>query len=398
MGGGLLVTLVVGLLVGFDPQRQQMTWNDTYRYVMTVERILGQDTAAAQATALRWYCVDAARTGTGTADADACVRSWTRLGGLAPNAAQYNEIFITRPGYPLLVAPFAAVFGLSAGLAVVAWLATLAAGWLCLLLSRLSGLGVAGSLAAMVALYCLPTFFWLQQYLTEGPILACTLAVLVGTVLVLRGRVVAGVVVCSLGYLAGLLIRYPSFSLLAASLAVCLLLLAATGPETFPTGCWRTIRLAAYHGGAFVILSMIPWLLGWPGLRDSLTDTFTDHFTAPAPTDLYGHWFTLMGRYLASVGRLYGGDPVLPLLVLGSVVLLWRHTRVLAAVVTAAALTGVGTALAHPMASQGTRLYVQVFLVAAFGVGLGVDLAQRSFAPRLAAERVSRVRREDDLN
>lgn len=398
MGGGLLVTLVVGLLVGLHPQRQQTTWNDTYRYVMTVERILGRDAADAQAIALRWYCVDAARTGTGTADAGDCVRSWTKLGGLAPNAPRYNEIFATRPGYPLLVAPFAAVFGLGAGLAVVAWLVTLAAGWLCLLLARLSGLGVAGSLGAMVALYCLPTFFWLQQYLTEGLMLVCTLVVLIGTVLVLRGRIVAGVVVCSLGYLAGLLIRYSSFSLLAACLAVCLLLLAATGPETFPTGCWRTIRLAAYHGGAFVILSMIPWLLGWPGLRDSLTDTFSDHFTTPAPADLYGRWFTLMGRYLDGVGRLYGGDPVLPLLVLGSVVLLWRHARELGAVVTAAALTGIGTALAHPVSSQGTRLYVQVFLVGVFGVGFGVDLAQRSFTPRLAAERVSRVRREDDLN
>ncbi len=394
-GGGLLITLVVGLLVAFQPQRHGTTWNDTYRYVMTVERLLGHDAAGAQASALRWYCTDEARTSAGATDPARCVASWTKIGGLAPNTARYNEIFIARPGYPLLVAPFAALFGLSAGLAVVAWLVTIAAGWLCLLLARLSGLGVTGSLCSMVAIYCLPTFFWLQQYLTEGPMLDCTLALLIGTVLVLRERVVAGLVVSTLAYAAGLLIRYSTFSLQSACLTLCLLVLALVGPAALRVG--RTFRLAGYHAGVFVILTVVPLLLGWPGFRESLTDTFTDHFTETEPPDLYGHWFTLMGRYISSLGRLYGGDPVLPLAVIASAVLLWRGQRLLAAVVTAAALTGVGTALAHPVASQGSRLYVQVFLLVVFGLGLGADLAQRALAARLAAERVSRVRREDEV-
>ena len=397
VGGGLLVTLLVGLLVALDPQRQQTTWNDTYRYVATIERILGHDAVQARSIALHWYCTDEARTSGKTTHAAACVAYWTRIGGLAPNTARYNAIFDARPGYPLLVAPFAAVLGLSGGLAVVAWLVTIAAGWLCLLLARLAGLGVAGSLGSMVALYCLPTFFWLQQYLTEGLMLACTLVLLVGSVLVLRGRVVAGLVVSTLAYAAGMLIRYSTFSLQAACLAVCLFVLALVGPEALRIR--RTIRLAGYHAGAFVILTVIPMLLGWPGFRESLTDTFTDHFTEAAPAgDLYGHWLSLTGRYLSSLGRLYGGDPLLPLLVVAGLVLLWRGERLLAALVTAAALTGVGSALAHPLASQGSRLYMQVFLLAVFGLGLGTDLAHRSLAPRLAAERVSRVRREDDVN
>ncbi|MBR7832443.1 hypothetical protein KDL01_04195 [Actinospica durhamensis] len=396
VGGGLLITLLVGLLVALDPQRQQTTWNDTYRYVATIERILGHDAAEARSIALHWYCADEARTSGGATHAATCVAGWTRIGGLAPNTARYNAIFDARPGYPLLVAPFAAVLGLNAGLAVVAWLVTIAAGWLCLLLARLAGLGVAGSLGSMVALYCLPTFFWLQQDLTEGVTLACTLVLLVGSVLVLRGRVVAGLVVSTLAYAAGLLIRYSTFSLQAVCLAGCLFVLALLGPEELRTR--RTIRLAGYHAGAFVILTVIPMLLGWPGFRESLTDTFSDHFTHAVPGDLYGHWLSLIGRYIASLGRLYGGDPILPLLVVAGLVLLWRGERLLAALVSAAALTGIGSALAHPLASQGSRLYVQVFLLAVFGLGLGVDLAHRSLLPRLAAERVSRVRREDDVN
>jgi hypothetical protein len=394
VAGGLLVTLVVGLLVGFAPHRSA-TWNDTYRYIVAVERFLGHDAADAKATALHWYCTDQARTSKDAVTAETCLRSWTKSGGLGPNSARYNEIFRARPGYPLLVTPFAAVFGLGAGLAAVAWLMTIAAGWLCLLLARLCGLGVVGSLGSMVALYCLPTFYWLQQYLTEGPILVCTLALLVGTALVFRGRVVAGVVVSSLAYAAGLLIRYSTFSLQAGCVAACLLLLSVVDPDVFRTR--RTIRLTIYHTGAFVILSVIPNLLGWPGFTDSLTDTFTHHFTRPVPADLYERWLLLMGRYIVGLGRLYGGAPILPLLLLGSLALLWRSARLLAAAVAAAALTGVGTALAHPVASQGSRLYVQVFLLAAFGLGLTAELTRRSFAPRLAAEWANRVRREDDL-
>jgi hypothetical protein len=346
-------------------------------------------------TALRWYCTDQVRTSEGAVPVATCIGSWTTHGGLSPNSARYNEIFSARPGYPLLVAPFAAVLGLGAGLAVVAWLVTIAAGWLSLLLARQCGLGVVGSLGSMVALYCLPTFYWLQQYLTEGPILVCTLTLLLGTMLVIRGRVFAGVFTSTLAYAAGLLIRYSTFSLQAACIVACLLLLAVVDPVAFRNR--RAIRLTVYHAGAIIILSVAPRLLGWPGFTDSLADTFTHHFTRPAPSDLYGHWIVLIGRYIFGLGHMYGGAPILPLLLLGSLTLLWRSARLLAAAVTAAAMAGVGTALAHPVASQGSRLYVQVFLLAAFGLGLTVELTRRSFAPRLGAEWATWVRREDDV-
>ena len=384
VGGGLLITLVVGLIVGFAPQRGEM-WNDAYRYVMTVERILGQSPEQAQATAIDWYCDGQA----------ACVGRLTAAGGLDPNSAQYNEIFIACPGYPLLVAPFAWLFGLSAGLAVVSWLVTIAAGWLCLVLARVSGLGTFGSLASMAALYCLPPFFWLQQYLTEGLMIDLTLVVLIGLVLALSGRMRAGLIVSSLGYAAGLLVRYSSFSMLGACLAACLLLLALVARDYRGR---RTYQLAAYNALAFVILTLIPVGLGWPGFRDSLTDTFTDHFTKPTPPDLYHHWFSLMRRYLKDLGQLYLHHPVLPLLVIMGLILLWTDRKALAAVLTAAALTGIGSALAHPVSTQGQRLYVQVFLVAVFGIGVAGDLIERRW--RGTEHRTlsgSSVHREDEV-
>ncbi|HEX4789841.1 MAG TPA: hypothetical protein VH372_15330, partial [Actinospica sp.] len=146
--GGLLVTLSVGLRIGLAPQRGY-TWNDSYRYVMTIERILGHSATQARAVAIRWYCGDLGRTGGGgAASVPGCIAHWTAAGGLTPNTAEYNQIFIARPGYPLLASPFVALFGLGAGLAVLAWLMTIAGGWLCLLIARAGGLGQAGSLAA----------------------------------------------------------------------------------------------------------------------------------------------------------------------------------------------------------------------------------------------------------
>jgi hypothetical protein len=372
--GGLLVTLFVGLRVGFDPQRTY-TWNDSYRYIMTIERILGDSAAQARAAAIRWYCGDLGRTGGGgAASVSGCVAHWTSAGGLSPNTAEYNQIFIARPGYPLLAAPFVAAFGLGAGLAAVSWLMTIAGGWLSLLIARAAGLGQVGSLGAMIGFYLVPSFFWMQQYLSEGPTLVCTLVVLLGTVWALRGRMRLGLTTAAVGYTAGFVVRYSTFSVQAGALAACVLLLALCC-RAYRTG--RTYRLAGFHAAGLVLMTVLPPVLGWPGFSNSLQDTFTQHFTEPVPADLDRKWLHLMHTYVMRIGTMYLHQPLVPILVLLGLAVLWLRWRALAAVVTAAALTGLGTALAHPLTSQGNRLYFQVFLLAAFGIAVAVDYVDR---------------------
>ncbi len=182
----------------------------------------------------------------------ACVAHWTAAGGLTPNTAQYNQIFIARPGYPLLLAaPFVAVFGLGHGLAIACWLTAMAAGWVCLLIARAAGLRQTGALAAMVAFFLVPSFFWMQQYLTEGPTMVCTLVVLLGTVCALRGRARLGLTIAAAGYAAGFVVRYSTFSVQAGALAVCVLLPLLFGRPArrgVPYGSARRPDRAAFAG------------------------------------------------------------------------------------------------------------------------------------------------------
>ncbi|HEX4789232.1 MAG TPA: hypothetical protein VH372_12265, partial [Actinospica sp.] len=231
-----------------------------------------------------------------------------------------------------------------------------------------------GSLAAMIGFFLVPSFFWMQQYLTEGPTLVCTLVVLLGTVWALRGRTALGTGTATAGYVAGFVVRYSTFSVQAGTLAACILLLALCS-RAYRTR--RTYLIAGYHAAGFALMMALPSLLGWPGFSNSLQDTFTQHFTEPAPADLDRKWLHLMHTYVMRVGTMYLHQPLVPILVLLGLAVLWLRYRALAAAATAAALAGVATALAHPLTSQGSRLYFQVFLLAAFGIAVAVDQVDR---------------------
>jgi hypothetical protein len=368
--GALAVTLCFGLRLGLAPARHY-TWNDSYRYIMTIERILGDSGAQARAAAIRWYCGNVGSTGAGgIASVSGCIAHWTTAGGLAPNTAQYNQIFIARPGYPLLAAPFVAVFGISGGLATVTWLCAICAAWLCLLIARAAGLHPLAAFGAMIAFFLVPSFFWMQQFLTEGPTMVCTLVVLLGVVWALSGQSRQGLAIASVGYVAGFVVRYSTFSVQAGCLAACVLVLALCSRAHHNR---RTCVIAGFNGAACVVMMALPPLLGWPGFSNSLQDTYTEHFTERTPTDLYHLWLSHMHTYVVRIASMYVHDLAALVPVLVGLAVLWFRHRAVAAVVSAAALTGVATALAHPLLSQGSRLYYQVFLLAVFGVAGVVD-------------------------
>jgi len=375
--GGLLVTACVGLFSGFGTP---VMHNDSYRYVVLLERILGHSTGQARSIALRWYC-NGLLSGHSAAQVHACIAKWTARGGLGPNAPQYNQIFNSRPGYPLLAAPFAVLFGLNAGLTVLAWLVAIACGWFVMLLARVAGVGQAGSLAAMITFLLVPSFFWIRQDLTEGPTMLCTLLVLIGTIWALRGRTALGASTAVFGYVAGFAIRYSTFSVQAGTIAACILLLALCKRR------YRTKRaylISAYSFGGFVVMTVLPMLFGWPGFSQSLQDTFSDHFRKPVPTGLDHKWVGLAHSYVNQLLTSYQHHPMTPILAIFGLVILWLRTRELAAMVTAAALTGVATVVAHPVFSQGDRLSYQLYLLATFGIGVAADLLFSQLQSRTA--------------
>lgn len=388
----LIVSVIAtAVMVGEPGKIRNTTWNDTYRYITAIERDLGKSDAQAKAIALDYYCTDLART-TGNAVTKAgirggCIAQWTAAGGLSPNLPRFNQIFDSRPGYPLLAAPFVAGFGLNRGLALLSVLLTLLAGWGVVLLIRLAGGGTLAALAGMVALYTLPTWFWLNQFLTEAPTLVCTIAVLIGAVLMLRGRTRLGLIVSTIAYVCGFVVRYSTFSVQAGCLALTVGLLAWWSRE------WRNRRaglLALYSAGVFIVLMLLPMAFGWPGFKDSLEDTFTNHYAKPAPPNLYGKWISLNHHFWLATAKNYLHDPLVPALLVLGAVLLWRYRREFGAIIGAAALTGLVSAAAHPLTSQLDRLYFQVYLLGVCGLPILADLIRRQ-PGALEAVRVGRM-------
>jgi hypothetical protein len=361
----LLVTFVAACvqITGADHIRDT-NWNDTYRYVYMIERDLGGGLVRAEHDALEFYCASPAGTG-GLADAARCVSYWTAKGGLAPNAPAYNAIFYTRPGYPAAAVPSVEILGLGNGLAALTLLVTVAAGWGVLLLLRISGLGRRASLGGMIALYVFPTWYWLGQYLTDGPALMLIIWVLAGAAMLLkagnRRQLQQGMAVLSAAYTLGFFVRWSSFAMLGFCFLGALALLCWRRPG------WRNGRvrlLAVVNGAALVLFTAIPALLGWPGFSASVTDTFTDHFTHKIPADIYGKLLWLnVHSWTLLLTRDYLSGPLVPALCAVGLVALLRYRPALAALVGAAALTGLGTAAAHPLTSQMSRLYLPVYLL-----------------------------------
>ncbi|MBS2962232.1 hypothetical protein KGA66_04190 [Actinocrinis puniceicyclus] len=375
----LIVSVIATVVMVGEPGKiRDTTWNDTYRYITAIERDLGKSDAQARGIALDYYCADLART-TGNSATRAgirngCIAQWSARGGLAPNMPRFNLIFDSRPGYPLLAAPFVAGFGLNRGLAVLSVLLTLLAGWGVVLLIRLAGGGTLAALTGMVALYTLPTWFWLNQFLTEAPTLVCTIAVLIGAVLLLRGRTRLGLIVSTTAYVCGFVVRYSTFSVQAGTMLLTIALLAWWDRR------WRNRRaglLAGYSAGVLIVLGLLPTAFGWPGFKASLEDTFTNHYTEPTPPNLYGKWLSLNKHFWLATAKNYLHDPLVPALLLLGAVLLWRYRRDLGAIVSAAALTGLASAAAHPLTSQLDRLYYQVYLVGVCGLPILADLIRR---------------------
>jgi hypothetical protein len=386
----LIVSVIATVVMVGEPGKiRNTTWNDTYRYITAIERDLGKSDAQARSIALDYYCTDLART-TGNAATRAgirsdCIAQWSGSAGLAPNMPRFNLIFDSRPGYPLLAAPFVAGFGLNRGLAVLSVLLTLLAGWGVVLLIRLAGGGTLAALTGMVALYTLPTWFWLNQFLTEAPTLVCTIAVLIGAVLILRGRTRLGLIVSTVAYACGFIVRYSTFSVQAGCLALTIGLLAWWSRE------WRNRRaglLAAYSAGLLIVLTLLPTAFGWPGFKDSLEDTFTAHYTQPTPPHLYGKWLSLNRHFWLATVKDYLHDPLVPALLLLGAVLLWRYRREFGAIVGSAALTGLASAAAHPLTSQLDRLYFQVYLLGVCGLPILADLIRRQVGPAQGASGV----------
>lgn len=280
---------------------------------------------------------------------------------------RYSSIFRARPGYPLLAVPFVTVLGLSWGLWVPALCCGLLAGALVGTVLRVLGAGLAPALLGQTLFYVLPTGYWSTLPLTEGPMLASTMAALLGVVLLVRqrGSFWWNVALLQLGLGAGFVLRYSSAELVAGALTLASLVVVMAWRAD--RARWMVATVAAVNTTGQLLLARA---LGWPGAAVTLQDTFTRHFQTPDVSDPWARLVTLNGHFWRAWLGDHAARPLLLLALVAAVWALWRWSRPVTVLLVAVSATSVATLAAHPLLSEASRLGVLLWLPVAWGLPL----------------------------
>ncbi|RAG82884.1 hypothetical protein DN069_25335 [Streptacidiphilus pinicola] len=370
--------------------------NDSYRYDLLARQFSGESAVSARLAANADYCAEMARQDyrgqlllPAAGSFPAPVKSdgaicRARLGAtvLPPNDPRYTRIFSTRPGYPLLAAPFVALLGGPTGLRVVSVLLTGLAGTLVFATLRV----VLPSARRLVAgtgqvLCCLtPLGTYGVRPLSEGAALFCLTAGLLGVALCgdgRRPRLWAGGALLAAAYLALGFVRYaealPLALVTVLGAAVCLAL-----PRRRSAGA---VVVGAVSLAAFVGLAVAGGMLRLPSLTLSLDDLFSAHFTQPLAPDPRARLAVLNLRMWWQWAQSTALVPALPVALVLGVLGLRRAPGPVAAYTASCAVTGIAAVVAHPLAYEAERLMLPIWLPIV--VGLPLWLASVNFARRV---------------
>ena len=281
---------------------------------------------------------------------------------------RYARIFTTRPLYPLLTAPLVNddVRGIAAALRAITLACCVAVGALAYGGVRRSGGGRTAGFAALVALFLLPSGFWMTRLDAEAPMMVGLLAVIWGLLAWRVGRT-SGLAWAA----AGLAWTFGAKS--ANGFAVALTLVVGAGlAVVFDARGARRRNLAVVALGALGVLGWVvaSAALRLPSFTDTLQDLATRHFVLP---DVADPWRYLRQRDVRlfrsetwTVIRL-GWPWLLTLAGIGAIIaqLRWRAIPWLSV-----GATGVLAVMAHPLSSEYQRLVVPLWLPVAAGIGL----------------------------
>jgi hypothetical protein len=353
--------------------------NDGYRYGRTALQILGESRSQAQHEALVAICADRGATldranavnpVTSTrrdpaAVAAECVAEMPN--GLTPNSPRYEAIFDARVGYPLLAAPFVAAVGVKAGLYAASVLCTAVGGLLAYALLRSAGATRRIATLGQVGYAVSPIAFWGAYPLAEGPTMAATMAALLGAWWLLRERRWQGIAVLLTSLAVLVPVRYSSMVTVAVVLAVAGVVALLVSRSSRHAGTYLLIGLSL---AAVVAAGAVAHALNWPGVAESLQDTFTLHFTLPDVADPWARLLQLDVNYWSQWLQEQFRAPLLLLLVAAGVWGAFRSSAVLGMLVTAVAATGPLTVVAHPIAAESERLMQAVWIAPVIGLPL----------------------------
>lgn len=297
---------------------------------------------------------------------------------------RFMRIFEARPGYPVFLVPFVTVLGVQWGLWASSVLVTVAGGVLAFLVLRTLRAPTVAALTGQALFYVLPCGTTAMRPMTEGLLLALTLAALWGCALALEGRARAGTWLVG-GALAALFaVKHAQALFLGVCLAgACAVLGVRRGGLRQPlrrlARPLREVGVVAACGVAVTLLSAR--VLGYPSESESLQDLLTAHFSRrdrahpwPEFLDLeVNFWVEWLRRALWQ-----------PFLLAALVAAAWgalRQRPAFGVFLVAAALTGVLNQAGHPDINiYGDRLIVLVWVLPVLGLPLLLESVVRPWA------------------
>ncbi|MEU1056293.1 hypothetical protein ABZ397_27540 [Streptomyces sp. NPDC005876] len=444
---------------------------DTKNYLSYALSLSGEGKRGAAAGAIEHYCASLASGAkreqsvhvvrfhradpTAAVTADCRAREWRNVerrladgqrgGHTVPFMPErFMRIFEVRPGYPLYLVPFLTALGVTWGVWAASVVVAVAGGVLVFLVLRTLAVSVPLALTGQALYYALPCGTTAMRPMTEGLLLALTLAAVWGCALVLRaGRRDTGGAGARAGgagpeqargagargrqagleragqargagaragQARGAGVR-AGYALVGGSLV--LLFTVKHSQALFLGGClavagaavalWRLRRgrppgrdvlaLAATGLGAALLTTALARLLHYPSGSESLQDLLTGHFARPDRADPWPEFLQLQGNFWQEWSRRQSREPLFAAALLAGG---WGALRrpAFGAFLVAAAGTGLLTQAGHPDINiWGERLIVLAWLLPVVGLPLLLEPAGRGRVPLPAQGHADRTTR-----
>ncbi|MFI5572320.1 hypothetical protein ACIA6T_34300 [Streptomyces sp. NPDC051740] len=315
------------------------------------------------------------------------VAGWTGGHTVPFMPERFMRIFEVRPGYPVFLAPFVGLLGVTWGVWTAGVVVTCAGGVLAFLVLRALSVPVQLALTGQALFLVLPCGTTAMRPMAEGLLLTLTLAALWGCALVLQGhRTRAGPALVGAALLALFTVKHSQ----ALFLGLCL---AGAGAAIAVRRRWRgrepgrgVVALAGAGCAGVLGTVLLARLLGYPSASESVQDLLTDHFARPDRERPWAEFFQLQGNFWTEWLRRQLWEPVFVAFLAAGVLGALRRPA-FGAFLVAAACTGFLNQAGHPDINiWGDRLLTLAWLLPVLGVPLLLEpVVRRAVVPAQGA-------------
>ncbi|MBQ0828958.1 hypothetical protein [Streptomyces tagetis] len=296
---------------------------------------------------------------------------------------RFMRIFEVRPGYPVVLVPFIAVFGVTWGVWAASVAITVAGGVLVFLILRTLAVPVPLALAGQALYYVLPSGTTAMRPMTEGLLMALTLAAVWGCALVLRaGRRRAGLLLVGVSLPALFAVKHSQALFLGLCLAAAAVLISLRRRARGRAPDRDVLALGAVGAAGVLFTMALTRLLHYPSEMDSLQDLLTNHFALPDREHPWPDFWRLQGNFWVEWLRRQAWQPLFVAALGAGAWGALRRGGSVGVFVVAAAFTGVLTQAGHPDINiWGERLIVLAWLLPVVGLPLLLEPVVRARVP-----------------